>query len=197
LYEGHTGGIFTAAISPDGQFVLSGSDDKTLKLWNDSGVFQREFVGHEGGVRSVAFSANGHFALSGSDDKTMRLWDVQTGDCLRVFTGHSGVVNSLAFSPHGRYAISGSDDKTIRLWALDWDLEYPQRDDDVEEAWSYLNTFLTLHTPYTPDGLARDGRPTWEEEEFTKLMEELANRGFSRLNPEAVRSKLQWWVGEE
>jgi WD40 repeat protein/serine/threonine protein kinase len=194
-YEGHEGSINAVAYSPDGRYVLSGSQDKTLKLWNDNGVLQREFKGHERGVDSLAFSANGRFALSGSADGTMRLWDVQTGDCLRVFTGGSGG-GAVAFGPQGRYALSDVG-KAIRIWALDWDLEYPQNDDDVEEVWLYLLAFLDLHTPYTPDGLARDGTPTWEEDEFNKLMNELADRGYSRLSQEAVRSKLKWWVGEQ
>jgi hypothetical protein len=125
----------------------------------------------------------------------MRLWDVQTGDCLRVFTGGSGG-GAVAFGPHARYALSDVG-KSIRIWALDWDLEYPQNDDEVDDVWLYLLAFLDLHTPYTPDGLARDGMPTWEEEEITRLMKELADRGYSRLSKEAVRSKLKWWVGEQ
>ncbi len=114
---GHAGAILQVAFSPDGQFALSGSDDKTLKLWEiATGKELRSFAGHADTVSSVAFSPDGRFALSGSYDKTLKLWEVATGRPLRTFSGHRLGVDTVAFSPDGRLGLSGSEDGTLRLW---------------------------------------------------------------------------------
>jgi WD40 repeat protein len=120
-FTGHTEGICKGclAFSLDGQFILSGSYDDTLKLWSVStGDEIRTFTGHSYWVSSVAFSPDGQFALSGSYDKTLKLWSVSTGDEIRTFTGHSDLVVSVAFSPDGQFALSGSMDDTLKLWSV-------------------------------------------------------------------------------
>jgi len=117
---GHSGRINSVNFSPDGNFVLSGSTDNTLKLWNvNTGREIRTFRGHSGSVNSVSFSPDGNFVLSGSTDKTLKLWNVNTGREIRTFRGHSGSVNSVSFSPDGEYAVSGSNDKSLILWDID------------------------------------------------------------------------------
>ncbi|WP_224312118.1 WD40 repeat domain-containing protein, partial [Trichormus variabilis] len=65
----------------------SGSDDKTLRLWDVNGQpIGQPFRGHEDLVRSVAFSPDGERIVSGSYDETIRIWDAATGDCLRVIS---------------------------------------------------------------------------------------------------------------
>ena len=65
----------SVSFSPDGRFALSGSDDKTLRLWDiATGECLRTFEGHTGSVSSVSFSPDGRFTLSGSWDATLRLW---------------------------------------------------------------------------------------------------------------------------
>jgi len=98
---------------------LSGSGDKTIRLWNakTGEQLQAPFEAHEGWVRSVAFSPDGKCIVSGSDDKTIRLWDAETGEQLQPpFKGHEDWITSVAFSPDGKCIVSGSGDKTIRLW---------------------------------------------------------------------------------
>ena len=92
-FRGHRFTVWSVAFSPDGERVLSGSEDGTLRLWEvKAGKELRCFQGHTMAVYSVAFSPDGKRALSGSRDKTIRLWDVQTGKELRSFTGHKGGV---------------------------------------------------------------------------------------------------------
>jgi len=80
---GHTSYVFSVAFSPDGKYALSGSEDKTLKLWEvATGGEVRAFAGHTDYVRSVAFSPDGRYALSGSVDNTLKFWEVDTGELL-------------------------------------------------------------------------------------------------------------------
>ena len=88
LQLAHSSEVSSVTFSPNGQYVLSGSGDKTLKLWEvASGRLIRTFEGHSRAVNSVAFSPDGRYALSGSDDKTLKLWDVSSGRKIRTFKG--------------------------------------------------------------------------------------------------------------
>jgi len=119
-FEGHSGRISVTVVSPDGKFLLSGSEDKTLRLWNLSGGnCIRVFRGHTGRISSAAISPDGKFLISGSDDKTIRLWEIESGHCIRIFEGHSGGVTCLSLSQDGSALISGGWDKDLRLWNLE------------------------------------------------------------------------------
>lgn len=116
-FEGHSDRIGCVAISNDGKWALTGSDDCTIRLWDcQTGNELSNFKGHTNHILTVAFSPDGKLALSGSEDGTVRLWDCQNGKQLHCFKGHSDFVNSVAFSPDGKWALSGSNDRTLRLW---------------------------------------------------------------------------------
>ena len=118
-FVGHSKALKTATFTPDGQNILSGSEDQTLKLWDiKSGNEVRTFFGHSDIISSVTISPDGNYALSGSNDSTMKLWDIKTGDLLKTFDGHQNWVVSVAFSSDGKYALSGSHDKTIKMWDI-------------------------------------------------------------------------------
>lgn len=114
---GHSGGITSVSLSLDGQYALSGSQDKTLKLWNMAkGECFETFEGHEKEVTSVFLSSDARYALSGSEDKTVKFWNVETGECLQTFKGHTNIVTSVWMSSDSKFALSGSKDWTLKLW---------------------------------------------------------------------------------
>jgi WD40 repeat protein len=119
-FEGHQGAVRSVAFAPNGPWMLSGSHDKSVRLWDlQSGKEVRRFVGHTGKGSCVAFSPDGSQILSASDDKTIRLWDTYSGKQVRELLGHESFVVGVAVTPDGRQALSASYDKTVRLWDLD------------------------------------------------------------------------------
>ncbi|MFM6474261.1 MAG: serine/threonine protein kinase, partial [Dolichospermum sp.] len=72
---GHSDWVWSVAYSPDGQTLASGSDDKTIKLWNArTGKLLQTFTGHSRSVGSLAYSPDGQTLASGSEDKTIKIW---------------------------------------------------------------------------------------------------------------------------
>ncbi len=119
LFQGHERYVYSVAFSPDGQRIVSGSGDNTVRLWDLKGqAIGQPFRGHQGSVYSVAFSPDGQRIVSGSDDNTLRLWDLKGQAIGQPFRGHERGVWSVAFSPVGQRFVSGSDDNTLRLWDL-------------------------------------------------------------------------------
>jgi WD40 repeat protein len=115
----HKLAVFSVAFSPNSEILASGSQDRTIKLWDT--CKNREWFtlkGHADYVYSVAFSPDGKTLASGSGDQTIKLWEVATGKELITLKGHTGVVHSVTFSPDGKTLASGGFDKTIRIWDL-------------------------------------------------------------------------------
>ena len=132
ILKGHTDAITSTVFSPDCSRIVSGSRDKSVKVWD---VVSRQEVftlsGHDGAVNSVAFTPDGKWIVSGSSDNSLKLWDATTGKEIRTLKGHAKGVNAvaisgngkqIAISGNGKQIASGGDDKTLILWDVGGDL---------------------------------------------------------------------------
>lgn len=118
--RGHKDSVTSVTWRRDGQRLVSGSWDKTLRIWDgESGALLYTLRGHEDRVNSVDWHRDGQHLVSGSSDKTIRIWDVNIGVLLHTLTGHEDRVNSVAWRRDGRRLVSGSRDKTLRVWDAD------------------------------------------------------------------------------
>lgn len=116
-FKGHLGAVRSVAFSPNGDELLSGSDDKTLRLWDiETGELLRTYVGHQAAVLSVAYSPDGKYLASGSSDGTVRLWLPYIDMGAGIFDKHKADVVSVNFSPDGERIVSASCDNTVRIW---------------------------------------------------------------------------------
>jgi WD40 repeat protein len=103
---GHNSSVSSVAISVDGKYVVSGSGDKTVKIWDMmSGECMKTLSGHDGDVNSVAISVDGKYVVSGSKDKTVKIWDMMSGECMKILSGHDGDVNSVVISVDGKNVV--------------------------------------------------------------------------------------------
>ena len=114
VVKGHEGWVCSVCVTKDGK-IVSGSDDKTVRVWDMQGQELAICRGHEHLVFSVCVTKDGKI-VSGSKDHTVRIWDMQ-GKELAIYRGHGDMVRSVCVTADGKI-VSGSYDKTIRVWDM-------------------------------------------------------------------------------
>ncbi|KAJ5500513.1 hypothetical protein N7453_009564, partial [Penicillium expansum] len=113
-FEGHSQKVTCVLFSSDSEWLASGSEDATIKLWQ-KGEGYRQLEGHSDGIKHLIFSPDNRLLASASSDKTVRLWETRTGMASHTLEGHSTGVTLILFSSNGRLLASCSD-ATTRLW---------------------------------------------------------------------------------
>ncbi|WP_299485582.1 hypothetical protein [Acaryochloris sp. IP29b_bin.137] len=111
----HQAGVISVVFSPDGNTLISASEDNTIKLWDRSGKLLNSLKEHTDTVYSVAFSPDRNTLTSASRNGTIKLWD-RSEELLNSLKGHIDTGYSVAFSPDRNTLASVSEDNTIKLW---------------------------------------------------------------------------------
>lgn len=127
---GQQGPVRTVAISPDGNWLASGSEDHLVRLWHlsaeDVTGSARTLEGHQAAVVSAAFCQNGQRLITASHDGTAIVWDLTSDDPAAkpvVLEGHRGPILAAALGAEGRWLLTGGGDRVdhdyvARLWNL-------------------------------------------------------------------------------
>ena len=137
----HEGAVTSASFSPDGNTLVTASDDQTARLWNADTGEEIATLNHEGAVSAASFSPDGNTLVTASDDQTARLWNADTGEEI-VTLNHEGAVSAASFSPDGNTLVTASNDQTARLWNTD----------TGEEIATLNHKGLVTSASFSPDG---------------------------------------------
>jgi WD40 repeat protein len=116
---GHQDTIASLAFSADNRRLVSGSTDKTVRVWDLADAKFPEaatFAGHDAAVTGASFNSNATQVISGAANNSVKLWDVATGEELQDFAGHSAAIVGIAMTPNNQLIISAAADKTVRFW---------------------------------------------------------------------------------
>uniref|UniRef100_A0A7N0UHD5 Bromo domain-containing protein n=1 Tax=Kalanchoe fedtschenkoi TaxID=63787 RepID=A0A7N0UHD5_KALFE len=116
--RGHRNAVYCAIFDRSGRYVITGSDDRLVKIWSmDTAYCLASCRGHEGDITDLAVSPNNALVASSSNDCIIRVWRLPDGMPVSVLKGHIGVVTAIVFSPRSPYhLLSSSDDGTCRIW---------------------------------------------------------------------------------
>lgn len=116
-FDVHSARVRSVAFHPDGQHILTASDDGTAKIFSFGSDATPILLDNDPtvAVLSAVFSPDGTQVLTTRDDGTVRLWST-SGEQLSLLSGHQGTVNAAAFTANGAYVVTVGEDEMIRVW---------------------------------------------------------------------------------
>jgi WD40 repeat protein len=115
-FLGHTEGVNSVGFSPDGERVVTASNDGTARIWSVAGGPPLEVLkGHTGSVLAASFAPDGQRVVTAGGDVTARLWDAGSGRQIAVLPGEGPSINGAVFSPDGEQVVTLSG-STARTW---------------------------------------------------------------------------------
>lgn len=120
LFASHLDRVETLAFSVDDQYLATGGNDRTVRIWRtNDGQQIRALTGHKTAVKVAAFSPEGRYLASGATDGEIKIWDWQTGVEIKSLSGHTDVLTYLAWSPDGTRIASSGWDRQVRVWDVE------------------------------------------------------------------------------
>ena len=130
-WQAHAKSIFTLQYTPDQRFLLSGSRDARLKMWDASNHYVQaaEVVAHMYAINHLAFSPDNKHFVTCSMDKSIKVWDAAELKLLKVIdksrhAGHGTSVNKVLWTSYNDQLLSASDDRTISVWNINFETQH-------------------------------------------------------------------------
>jgi len=120
-YREHADAVTAVAFVPGGTRFVSGSRDKTVRLWDVKTPEKSltTWTGHQSAVGGVAISSDGRMVVSGCGAGVIKFWDLRhRGKALDSINWHRSAIRTLAISPDNKVLASGGEDKAVKLWDL-------------------------------------------------------------------------------
>jgi len=111
-------GVKAVAISPDGNYLVTGARDGTAKIWNISTGQEIRTLTRNNWVNAVAISRDGKYLVTGDGSSIAKLWDFATGQEIRSINTAGNLIYSVAISPDGKYFATGHNNYTGCIWDL-------------------------------------------------------------------------------
>ena len=119
IQKGHELAVISIAVSPDSNYVATGSRDKSAKLWElSTGREVRSFLGHEFSVTTLDFSKDGKILLTGSSDGTVRMWEVATGKEIYSINPFNEIITDVVFSPDMKHFVVSCIKYPVRVYDM-------------------------------------------------------------------------------
>ncbi|MFE3027993.1 NB-ARC domain-containing protein, partial [Nocardia tengchongensis] len=119
VLQGHTERVTAVAISHDGRYIASGSNDKSVRVWETAtGRPARTIDDHVGEVSAVALTADGDRIISGSFDGSVRVWNRASGRLERTLPVNSGPIYTVAVTADSQHIVVGGSDSKVGVWRL-------------------------------------------------------------------------------
>jgi WD40 repeat protein len=120
VFQEHDSWVFALGVSPDGETLLTGGGDGSLKWWPTTAEAPRptrSVAAHDGWLRALAISPDGATIATAGNDRKVRLWSMTTAEPLMELPGHERPVYAVAFAPDGQTLVSGD----LKGVVIEWD----------------------------------------------------------------------------
>lgn len=124
-WQAHQNSVFSLCLSPCGKYLLSGSRDAHIAVWDIKNNYSLHKLqaAHLFTINDIVYHPNGKWFATAGRDKHIKIWDAQSFNLLKVidkekYNGHVNSVNHLLWNVENEYLISCSDDRSIMVWKI-------------------------------------------------------------------------------